>query len=73
MALGAVRYISLGVPVTVSQICLPGATIEAEILGHSRRDDPGRDLAECTSEAEPMPLAVPNRPTATKDEAVADA
>jgi hypothetical protein len=54
MALSAVRYISLAVPMTVTQIWSLGATIEAKILRHCRRDDHD-GLAECTSEAEPMP------------------
>ncbi len=66
---------------TVTQIWLPGATIEAKvqvpkiqvpkilvpkILGHCRRDDHGHGLAECTSEAEPTPWAVPNDPRPQK-------
>jgi hypothetical protein len=58
MALSAVQYISLAVPMTVTQIWLPGATIEAKIsleaknsieakiLGHCRRDDHSHGLAE---------------------------
>jgi hypothetical protein len=47
---------------------LPGATIEAKILGYCRRDDHVHGLAECTSEAEPKPWAVPKdrRPQKTK-------
>jgi hypothetical protein len=63
---------------TVTQIWLLGATIEAKItsevkntsevkiLGHCRRDDHRDGLAEYTSEAEPMPWAVPKDPRPQK-------